>query len=414
MASTRSVLTGNRNFRNLFLAQLVMFGADWFVMVPLLVLLPKLTGSGVWGALVLAVDTGIVALLLPYTGTIADRFDRRKIMMVANVAALVGVLLLLGVRSADTAWLAMLGIGVVAVAKAFYSPAAQAALPNVLDPAELAAGNAVAGSAWGTMTIVGASLGGVLSAAVGPYVCFWVGAVALIGAAGLATRIRRPLQAPRERGAATPQTWAAIREALGYIGHRPPVLALVTVKSAVGLGNGVLTVFPLLAGVYAVGPVGAGLLFAVRGAGALFGPILMRRVLTNRAWLLPGLALSMSAYGLAYLGASVAPWFWLVLVLVFVAHFAGGSNWVMSNFALQGQVPDRLRGRVFATDMMLATLAISVSQLVVAGVVDLVDERVVLAGCGLVTLVYAIGWRIATRRLSLAAVTPAVAETGTR
>ena len=61
--------SGNRDFRRLFLAELVVFGADWFVMVPLLVLLPELTGSGVWGALVLAVDTGIIALLLPYTGT---------------------------------------------------------------------------------------------------------------------------------------------------------------------------------------------------------------------------------------------------------------------------------------------------------------------------------------------------------
>ncbi|MEU8169169.1 MFS transporter [Micromonospora sp. NPDC049004] len=402
MASTLSVLTGNRSFRNLFLAELVVFGADWFVMVPLLVLLPQLTGSGVWGALVLAVDTGIVALLLPYTGTIADRFDRRKIMIAANVAALAGVLLLLGVRDRGTAWLALVAIGAVAVAKAFYSPAAQAALPNVLEPHELAAGNAVAGSAWGTMTVVGASLGGVLSSAAGPYVCFWVAAVGLAVAAGLATRIRRPLQAARDPEVPAQRTWsAAVREALGYIGHRPRVLALVTVKSAVGLGNGVLTVFPLLAGVYGVGSLGAGLLFAVRGAGALVGPILMRRVLTNRSWLLPGLALSMSLYGLSYLGTSVVRWFPLVLLLVFVAHFAGGSNWVMSNFALQGEVPDRLRGRVFATDMMLATLAISVSQLAVALVVDVVDERVVLAGCGLVTLVYAVGWRIATRRLSL-------------
>ncbi|MET8089397.1 MFS transporter [Micromonospora sp. NPDC005220] len=401
MASTLSVLTGNRSFRNLFLAELVVFGADWFVMVPLLVLLPQLTGSGVWGALVLAVDTGIVALLLPYTGTIADRFDRRKIMIAANVAALAGVLLLLGVRNAGTAWLALVAIGVVAVAKAFYSPAAQAALPNVLEPHELAAGNAVAGSAWGTMTVVGASLGGVLSTAAGPYACFWVAAGGLAVAAGLATRIRRPLQAPRDADQPAQRTWSAVREALGYIGHRPRVLALVTVKSAVGLGNGVLTVFPLLAGVYGVGSLGAGLLFAVRGAGALVGPILMRRVLTNRAWLLPGLALSMSLYGLSYLGTSVVRWFPLVLLLVFVAHFAGGSNWVMSNFALQGEVPDRLRGRVFATDMMLATLAISVSQLAVALVVDSVDERVVLAGCGLITVVYAVGWRIATRRLSL-------------
>ncbi|NIL57010.1 MFS transporter [Salinispora arenicola] len=401
MPSILAVLRRNRNFRMLLLAELMVFGVDWFVMVPLLVLLPALTGSGVWGALVLAMDTGVVALLLPYTGAVADRFDRRRIMIGANIAALVGVLLLLGVRDAGTAWLALVGIGVVAVAKAFYSPAAQAALPNVLDPDELAAGNAVAGSAWGTMTIVGASLGGVLSSAAGPYVAFWAAAGGLILAGVLAGLIRRPLQAPRDQDRPVQQTWAAIREALGYIGHRPRVLALVTVKSAVGLGNGVLTVFPLLAVAYGVGPIGTGLLFGVRGAGALVGPILMRRVLGNRSWLLPGLAASMSLYGLAYLGTSAVNWFPLVLALVFVAHFAGGSNWVMSNYALQGEVPDRLRGRVFATDMMLATLAISVSQLVVASVIDVVDARVVLAGGGLVTLVYAVGWRIATRRLSL-------------
>ncbi|MFU8872094.1 MFS transporter [Micromonospora sp. SL4-19] len=401
MPPTVSVLVRNRDFRNLFLAELVVFGSDWFVMVPLLVLLPELTGSGVWGALVLAVDTGTLALLLPYTGTVADRVDRRKIMMTANLAALAGILLLLGVRGPRTAWLALVAIAAVAVAKAFYSPAAQAALPNVLDPADLAVGNAVAGSAWGTMTVVGASLGGILSAAAGPYASFWVAAGSLTVAAGLAALIRRPLQAPRDPATATPGTWPAIREALRYIAHRPRVLGLVTVKSAVGLGNGVLTVFPLLAGVYGAGAVGTGLLFAARGAGALVGPILMRRVLTNRAWLLTGLALSMSLYGLAYVGASVVDWFPLVLVLVFLAHFGGGSNWVLSNYALQGEVPDRLRGRVFATDMMLATLAISASQLVVALVVDQVNERTVLAGCGLVTVVYAVGWRLATRRLSL-------------
>jgi MFS family permease len=402
VASPLSVLTRNRDFRNLFLAELVVFGADWFVMVPLLVLLPELTGgSGVWGALVLALDTGIVALLLPYTGTIADRMDRKKIMMVANVAALAAALLLLGVRSGATAWLAMVAIGGVAVAKAFYSPAAQAALPNVVELADLPAANAIAGSAWGTMTVVGASLGGVVSAAFGPYACFWIASGSLVAATVLAWRIRRPLQAPRDATRPPQRTGAAIREALAYIGQRPRVLALVTVKSAVGLGNGVLTVFPLLAAVYGVGAIGTGLLFAVRGAGALVGPMLMRNVLTRRSWLLPGLAVSMSTYGLAYVGVALTNWFPLVLALVFVAHFAGGSNWVMSNYALQGEVPDRLRGRVFATDMMLATLAVSVSQLVVASMVDHVDERVVLVGCGLVTLVYAVGWRLATRQLSL-------------
>ncbi|RZU49957.1 putative MFS family arabinose efflux permease [Krasilnikovia cinnamomea] len=403
MASSLSVLTRNRDFRRLFGAELVVFGSDWFVMVPLLVLLPQLTGSGVWGALVLAADTGINALLLPYTGTVADRIDRRVILVAANLAALASMLLLFAVRSAATAPLALVAVGAMAVAKAFYSPAASAALPNVVDPDDLAAANAVAGSAWGTMTIVGASLGGVFSTAFGPYVSFAVAAVSLALAAVLTALIRRPLQAPREAGP-PPRAWPALVEALRYIGARPRIRALVTVKSAVGLGNGVLTVFPLLAALYGAGPLGTGLLFAVRGAGALVGPLLMRRVLGHRSWLLPGLALSMSLYGLGYLGVAVAPWFWLVLVLVFVAHFAGGTNWVLSNYALQGEVPDRLRGRVFATDMMLATLAIAVSQLGAATVVDRVSEQVVLAGCGLITLTYAVGWRIATRRLSLSPV----------
>lgn len=405
-SSPLSVLAANRDFRRLFVAELVVFGADWFVMVPLLVLLPELTGSGVWGALVLAADTGINALLLPYSGTIADRFDRKKIMMAANLAAIVAVALLFGVRSAGSAWLAVVAIGAVAMAKAFYSPAASAALPNVVDPADLAPANVLAGSAWGTMTVVGASLGGVLSSVVGPYACFGVAAVGLAVAAVLAGSIRRPLQAPRDHRAPVLRTWAALGEALGYLTRRPRVLALVTVKSAVGLGNGVLTVFPLLAASFGVGPLGAGLLFAVRGAGALVGPVVMRRVLDHRSWLLPGLAVSMSAYGLAYLGVSVSRWFPLVLVLVFVAHFAGGTNWVLSNYALQGEVPDRLRGRVFAADMMLATLAISLSQLVVAALVDGVSARIILAGCGLTTVVYAIGWRLATARLTLQDPTP--------
>jgi MFS family permease len=399
--SALSVLTRNRDFRALFAAELVVFGSDWFVMVPLLVLLPELTGSHVWGGFVLAIDTGINALLLPFTGTVADRLDRKKIMMIANVAAFAGALCLLSVRSAGTAWLGLAAVAGMAVAKSFYSPAASAALPNLVDEADLAAANAVAGSAWGTMTVVGASLGGVLASAFSPYWSFIIAAVFLAGGASITWRIRRPMQQPREAATPHPGTLPALAEALRYIRHRPRVLSLVTVKSAVALGNGVLTVFPLLAAGFGLGGIGTGLLFAVRGAGSLVGPLFTRRVLSRRGWLLNAIALSMSTYGLAYLGVSAAHWFPLVLALVFLAHFAGGTNWMISSYALQEIVPDRLRGRVFATDMMIATLAVSASQLLVTAVVDTVSASVVAACCGGVTLLYAIGWRLATRRVSL-------------
>ena len=407
MPSTLSVLTRHRDFRRLFLAELAVFGGDWFVLVPLLVLLNELTGSGRWGALVLAADTGVNALMLPLAGTVADRVDRKKIIIGANLTAVVLVVLLFAVRSAGTAWLAVAAVAAYAVAKAFYSPAASAALPNLVPPEDLSAANAIAGSVWGTMAVVGSSVGGVLASLFSPYAAFVFTAVLLAVGATLTWRIRTPMQSPRREGERPARTWSAIGEGLRYIGHRPRVLALVTVKSAVGMGNGVLTVFPLLAAASGVGPAGTGLLFAVRGLGALVGPLLLRRFLNHREWLLPGLAISMSVYGLGYLGVSLVGWFPLVLLLVLVAHVAGGGNWTMSNYALQAEVPDGLRGRVFATDMMLASLSISVSQLVAGAFVDAVDMRILIAACGATTLIYAIGWRLATAGLSKAPAEPA-------
>jgi hypothetical protein len=204
--------------------------------------------------------------------------------------------------------------------------------------------------------------------------------------------VRRPLQAERETAPSRP--FAAIAEALRYIRGNHRVASLVTVKSAVGLGNGVLTLFPVLAVTLGAGPLGTGLLFAARGLGALLGPLVLRRVLTHRSWLLPGLALSMAAYGLAYIGVSLLTWFPLVLAGVVLAHLGAGGNWMMSNVALQGEVPDTLRGRIFATDFMLATLSVATSQLAVGAFVDRTDPRLLAAACGAVTLLYSVGWAV--------------------
>lgn len=396
MPAIISVLTRHRDFRRLFFAELVVFGGDWFAVIPLMELLLDLTGRGFWGSVSLAADTALLAMLLPYAGTVADRVDRRKILITASTTALLAVVLLLAVRSPAVAWLGPVAIGVLGAGKAFYSPAALAALPNLVPKEDLSTANAIAGSAWGTMLVVGASLGGVMTALIGPYLCFLITAACLLMATFLVWRIRLPMQADRIADPTPPMR--AMREALGYIRRRPRVLSLVTVKSAVGVGNGVLASFPLLAASFAIGPAGTGALFAVRGLGALLGPLLLRRVFTHRTWLLPGLAISMATYGLAYLGVAASRWFALTLVLVLLAHVAGGANWTMSNFALQLEVPDELRGRVFATDLMIAMIAISASVLVVGALVDVLDFRLLIACCSAATILYAIGWRLATRR----------------
>jgi MFS family permease len=229
----------------------------------------------------------------------------------------------------------------------------------------------------------------------------------LVGSASLVWRVRRPMQADRDTAVAEARPLQAIGEALRFIRRNPRVLSLVTVKSAVGVGNGVLGIFPVLATVvFAVGPLGTGLLFAARGLGALVGPLLLRRVLSRQSWLMPGLAVSMIVYGLAYLAVSVSGWFWLVVVLVTVAHLSGGANWTLSNYALQIEVPDSLRGRVFATDMMIVTLAMSFSLLFAGALTDHLNPRVPIAICASLTLVYGVVWRLTTRRLMRPATAP--------
>jgi MFS family permease len=394
------VLTTNRDFRWLFAAELVIFGGDWFVLVPLLGLLTKLTGGGLAGGLALAIDTGVGALLLPYTGTVADRVDRRKILITANLSAVGGVALLFAARDARTTGFGLAGLGVVAMAKAFASPAASAAIPNLVEPADLTAAIVVSGAAWGTMTVVGASLGGVLAAALSPYACFGIAAAGLCVATGLCAGVRRPMQVPRDRTRPHPPALAAIREAVRYLSGHPRVRALVTVKSAVGLGNGVLVVFPALATLMHAGSAGTGLLFAARGAGALVGPLIVGRLYIlrpDRLW--PGLAVAMLVYGVSYLVIAATLWLPVVVGLMLLAHGAGASNWSMSTAAMQPLIPDALRGRVVSTDLMITTIVIASSQVAVGLLIDHTPTRLLVAGCGGVTILYGLGWRLATRRL---------------
>jgi MFS family permease len=393
-----SLLRRNPDFRKAFAAELLSLGSDWFAIIPLLTVLPRLTGSGVLGGLVLGTDTAVVALLAPFAGTIADRFDRRMILVVSNVASASAVLFLLLVQTPGTAWIALAAVGAVAVAKAFYTPASAAALPNLVDPDDLPAANVLSGSAWGTMLVVGASLGGVLARLIGNDGCYLLDAALLLFAAGLTVLVRRPFQAAGH-GERHTTTARAVSEALGYIRGDARVRALVTVKSAVGVGNGSLTLFPLLATtVFHTGPMGTGLFYAARGLGALLGPLVLRGPLLRRGRLLIGLAVSMSGYGAAYVLFGIAPYFGLALVLVTLAHLAGGANWVLSNYALQQHVPDPLRGRVFSTDFMLATLAVTLSQVLAGVLSDYVDLRLLASAGGAATLAYAALWTVLTTR----------------
>lgn len=394
------LLREERDFRRVYISQLISLGGDWFAIIPLLTLLPTLTGLGIWGALVLAVDTLIFALLSPYAGTIVDRVDRRTLMVACDLisAAMVGLLLL--VRSDATAWISLVAIGGVAATKAFYAPASQASIPNLVPAADLPTANALGGASWGVMLAVGAALGGFTAEALGTDWCFMIDAASFLISAALVAAARKPFGEPRI-AAERSSVRADVAETVAYAKADHRIIALLTCKPGTQLGNGVVVLFPLLgASVFGVGGTGVGLMFAARGVGALIGPFVGRERLrrgSSSLWLV--LATSICFYAVAYMAFALTSWFPLALVFILLAHIGASGNWSLSAYALQSTVPDYIRGRVFSADFMIGTLVVGISQLAVGALAEVIDLRWLSFSLAALVFAYGIGWYVATARV---------------
>ncbi|MEP7054522.1 MAG: MFS transporter [Actinomycetota bacterium] len=393
------LLREERDFRHVYISQLISLGGDWFAIIPLLTLLPRLTGLGIWGALVLTADTLVFAMLAPYAGTVVDRVDRRILMVTADLLSAVLIALLLFVRSDSTAWISLVAIGGVAAAKSFYAPAANAALPNLIPAQDLATANALNGAAWGVMLAVGAALGGLAAELFGTSWCFGIDAVSFVISGALVASARKPFSEAREVSRKS-SARADIKEAIAYARADHRVIALLTCKPGTAFGNGVLALFPLLAlNVFHIGGIGVGLLFGARGLGALIGPFVGRRFIRRDAdslWKV--LAVSISFYGVAYMAFALTSWFPLALAFVVLAHIGASTNWNLSAFALQSSVPDYIRGRVFSADFMLGTLTLGLSQLVTGALAEVLDARWLAFGLAATVFVYGGIWYAATAR----------------
>ncbi len=395
----RQLLRDNPDFRRLYTAQLISFAGDWFLTVPVLGLVFDLTGSEIATSAVFVAATLPIFLLSPITGAVADRFDRRKIMIAADVGRAIGVLALLLVDDLGSPALAFAVVAFEGVGAAFFFPASQSALPNLVDGADLSRANVLLGSAWGTMAAVGAALGGTIADVFSRDVAFGVDAVSFLVSAVLVARVRRSFaehRDPAQRARFLP----AVKEAIAFARTHPAVAALLTSKSGFGLVAGAIALFPLISiELFDAGDAGTGLLFGARGLGALVGPFLVRRWFgTSDRRLVSTIGYSIAFWGLAYLALSQAPTLALAAVAVAFAHVGGGNQWAMSTYGLQVTTPDAVRGRIMSADFGLVTLAISTSFLTAGVLASAFGVEPVVAGSGALGLAFGLTWAARTRR----------------
>jgi MFS family permease len=399
-----SLLRRNREFRRLFLASMISLGGDWFLFVAVASLVLEATDSAVLVGMTILSQELALFFASPFGGILADRIDRRRLMIACDLVRVVICLGFLLVGD-DTVWLAFPLLALLAIFAAPFDPASTAAIPNLVSADDLPTANALGGSLWGTMLAVGAALGGAVSAIFGKDTAFLVDAVSFAASAVLLARIRTSFMEQDASAHEHPSVVEATRETLRYARQDRRVLALLGVKAGFGLAAGVLALIPLFAErVFHSGEVGFGLLMACRGVGALTGPFLGTRLAgpgQRRLYTVIGGALAV--FGLGYVLLGAAPSMWVAGLMLFVAHLGGGTIWVLSTYGLQMLVPDRIRGRIFGFDFTLITLSLALSSLGASWVAGEIGPRRAGFIFGGVALAWAGTWWVLTRSVRLAA-----------
>jgi MFS family permease len=359
----------NRNFRSLWCGQIVSLFGDWFNLIASASLVASLTGSGLAVGSLFVVRMLAPFLVSPVAGVAADRYNRKVLLIATDLVRVVVVLGFLFVRDREHVWLLYALTFVQLAMQGVFFPTRNAILPDIVSPRELGTANAISSATWSVMLATGAAVGGLVSGGIGIYPAFVVDSATFLVSAAFISRMsyhRPPVEdVPK---ASLAQALEAYVEGLRYLRDNADILVLVLQKASLTLfvaGAYEVIQVELANDVYRIGHGGGislGIMYAFIGLGSGLGPILARSVTGDRdrpMRLAILLSYAVMAVGLAAIGS--LPSFGWVLAGVTLRAMGGGTLWVFSNQLLLQAVPPKVRGRVFASEFALLTLAMAAS-----------------------------------------------------
>ena len=377
------------NFRRFLSAQACAMTGHWVQQVALGWLVYRLTDSAFYLGLAGTFSLLPSLILTPFVGVLADKVDRRHILLATQTAALVHSLLLATLVLTGAANLPLL------LALAFFQGVIQgfdwtnrqSLLAQLVDDrADLPNAIALNSTSFNLARILGPSLAGVLIVASGEAACFLAAAFAEAAALQLTRRLRLPSH--RAPTGPRPPVANELREGLRYAWHEPAIrrtLALVALSSATVLPYAAL--LPLFATrVFGGGPEQLGLLNAAPALGAVLGGLLLasrqEQSGLDRRIFFAGIVAPAAAIGLAF-----APT--LILALPALTLLGGAQvSWMASmNTRLQTLVRDTMRGRVMSFFNMAFMAALPLGQLVFGAMSDRFGVTRVVATGAILALV---------------------------
>lgn len=403
----------NRNFRLLWFAQIVSELGDWLYSIAIYSLLLELTGSAKSLATAIVLQTLPQFFVAPGAGVVSDRMSRKRVMILADLARAVIVVLMLAVRSREWVGLIYVLLFIETTMWAFFEPARNAVIPNIARGSELLAANTLSASTWSVIMAAGFSIGGVVAVLVGRSAVFVINAVSFLVSASLirAMRFNEPHVAEAPPLKARDLTdFSPLVEGLRYVAGDRRLLAMLLVKAGLGVMGANWVILPILGertfpvswgglDPLRAGMLGMSILTGARGLGALLGPLIGGRwAAGTESRLRSGILYGFLAGAAGYLALGFSPSLLVAVAVVVLAHAGGSVIWVFSTTLLQERTEDRFRGRVFSTDYAFHVVTMSLVCYLAGVLVDHgIGAKLVSILMGFLTLGPALAWALALR-----------------
>jgi len=335
-----------RNFRLFLFGHLVSSTGTWMQQVGQDWLVLRLTDAPLPLGITLALQFAPMLAFGAWAGVVADRIDKRRLLLVTQTA-MGGLALVLGVLTATGAvrlWMVYVLALLLGCATAFDMPARQAFVSEMVGPDRVANAVGLNSASFNSARVVGPAVAGVLIAVVGIATAFLLNAVsylAMIGAllAMDPTGLHRRAPVARGRG--------QIRAGVRYVRATPVLRSTIVLVAVVGMfGLNYRIALPLLARfAFDGGPAAYGALAAIMAAGAVVGALAVARRGRPTPLLLIG---SVAAFGLLSLAAAVAPTLVVEAVVLFPIGMASLAFVATANSTVQLGSSPEMRGRVMS------------------------------------------------------------------
>ena len=343
----------HRNYRLFFSGQLVSLVGTWMQQVAEAWLVYRLTGSAALLGVAGFASQIPVFLLATIGGTVADRANRHRILVITQTTSMVLPLILatLVFTGHVHVWHVFTLAATLGVVNAFDVPARQAFVVEMVGKEDLVNAIALNSSIVNGARTIGPAVAGVLLAAVGEGWCFLINGLSYVAVITGLLLMKLPA---RDKQIHPPPALADTVEGFRFVRRSPPVrdlLLLVGLVSFAGMSYSVL--MPIFAdSILHGGPKGLGLLMASAGFGSLCGALSIASRSSTRG-LGRVVALSALTFGVGLMVFALSRAFWLSAALLFVVGMSMITQAASTNTLIQSMVPDALRGRVMAVYAMM-------------------------------------------------------------